>query len=143
MRSGTERGTLKQNFTIELNLEKLVEFIAEKIEEAISGDKAFDSVELDIDDIDDWCSVNLSGSYETEYTHSWCEATRLDPPEDDMDREFIGEDGVGLLDLLPENLRGLVDLRVIEDEENVEFNDYEADPDSLPGGWDRRFDYED
>jgi hypothetical protein len=141
MRSGTERGTLKQNFTIELDLTKLVEFIAEKIEEAISSDKAFEDVELEIDDYD--YEFEFSGSYETDFVHTWCTATRLDPPEDDMDRVYIGEDGVGLLDLLPENLRGLVDLKVIEDEEDVEYPDYEADPDSLPGGWDRRFDYED
>lgn len=141
MRSGTERGTLKQNFTIELDLTKLVEFIAEKIEEAISSDKAFDDVVLDMTSCG--VEVELTGSYETDFTHTWCEATRLDPPEDDMDREFIGEDGVGLLDLLPENIMKLVDLRVIEDEDNVEYPDYEADPDSLPGGWDRRFDYED
>lgn len=141
MRSGTERGTLKQNFTIELDLTKLVEFIAEKIEEAISSDKAFEDVELEIDDYD--YEFEFSGSYETDFVHTWCTATRLDPPEDDMDREYIGEDGIGLLDLLPENLRGLVDLKVIEDEEDVEYRDYEADPDSLPGGWDRRFDYED
>lgn len=141
MRSGTERGTLKQNFIIELNLTKLVESIVEKIEEAISSDKAFEDVELEIDDYD--YEFEFSGSYETDFVHTWCTATRLDPPEDDMDRVYIGEDGVGLLDLLPENLRGLVDLKVIEDEEDVEYADYEADPDSLPGGWDRRFDYED
>ena len=141
MRSGTERGTLKQNFTIELNLTKLVDFITEKIEEAISSDKAFEDVELEIDDSD--YEFEFSGSYETDFVHTWCEATRLDPAEDDMDRVYIGEDGVGLLDLLPKNLRELVDLKVIEDEEDVEYPDYEADPDSLPGGWDRRFDYED
>lgn len=132
----TNSGTLKQKFLIKLDLSKLIDHIAVQIEDALSTD--FEDVELEVDYSDH--EVDMSGEYKTDYTHSWCEATLYDPPEDEMEREYIGEEGTGLLNFLPEQIAKLITLRVIEDEDNVEYEDFEPDPDMMPGGWDRRWD---
>lgn len=66
--------------------------------------------------------LRIDGSYDTGFKHWSCAATLYEPAEDETDREYIGEDGVGLLDNLPKELLDLVDIKkVIEDEDDVSF----------------------
>lgn len=121
------KGTLRQKFQIQLDMSKLQEYLVDQIVKAIEsnkdkkGRKIFD-VEIDEAYFDMTDELRIDGSYDTGFKHWSCAATLYEPAEDETDREYIGEDGVGLLDNLPKELLDLVDIKkVIEDEDDVSF----------------------
>lgn len=120
-------GTLRQKFQIQVDMSKLQEYLVDQIVKAIESDKdkqgrkIFD-VEIDEAYFDEDDELHIDGSYDTGFKHWSCAATLYEPAEDETDREYIGEDGVGLLDNLPKELLDLVDIKkVIEDEDDVSF----------------------
>ena len=118
MTDGWTRGTVEQPFKIRIDTDKLMNFIAETIEEAIRKD-GFDkvSLEADFDPV-----LELSGPYETSFKSYYAPATRWEPAEYEMERESLEGAESYLLKSLPEQLRDLVD--IVEIEENEDKADY-------------------
>lgn len=117
-------GTVTQKFRITLDIEKLTEFIVDNILSQINTDKEVFSVDLD-EYYTDGGSLEITGTYDTDFKSYYSPATRWEPAEEDMQRFYIGEDGVGLLDTLPENIRKLIDISHVEEEEDDA--DYKCD----------------
>lgn len=130
-------GTVTQKFRITLDIEKLTECIVDNILHQISCDKDISSVDLD-EYYFDGDSLEITGTYDTDFKSYYSPATRYEPAEEDMQRFYIGEDGVGLLDTLPEDIRKLIDIYNVEEEEDdAEYKDYvsEPDPDIAYDAW--------
>lgn len=130
------RGTLRQDFKIRLDIEKLIDYISDNITKEISADLD----DVDIDDVDiDGNEIELSGTYSTEFKSWWCSATLESPEEYDIDRKYIGDIS---LCYLPEEMRKLITVYEIkEDEDGVRYpeDDYE-DNDRAYDEWrDRQF----
>lgn len=121
-------GRLRQTFRIRLDVEKLAEYIAEKIVAEIGSEKCFDDVEYDEAVFEDYSYLLITGGYDTNYIHYWCNATLECPPEDEIDREFIG-DVDWFLKGLPDEIKNCVSVNEVqEDEEKVEYyggNEYD------------------
>ena len=121
------RGILRQKFQIQIDMSKLQEYITDEIVKSIEsikdnkGKKIFD-VDIDESYFDEADELHIDGSYDTGFKHWYCSATLYEPEEDELEREYIGEDGVGLLDDFPKELREMIDIKkVIEDEEDISF----------------------
>ena len=131
------RGTVSQPFKIRIDTDKLMNFIAETIEEAISKD-GFEkvSVEADYDPV-----LELSGSYETSYKSYYSPATRWEPAEYDLERKYLGGSENYLTNSLPEVLRSLVDIVEIEEvDEDADYQEPEPDEDLAYELWrDRQY----
>lgn len=126
---GKASGVLRQKFKIQLDVEKLSDFIADKVIETIRNEKdrkgntIFDA-ELDeaYFDID---KLVITGSYDTGYTSYFCPATRWEPAEYDLEREYIGKDP-WILSNLPKEIKDLLTVSdVDEDEDDMEFPENE------------------
>ena len=125
------RGILRQKFCIELDMSKLQEYIADQVVKSIEnikykhGKSVFD---VDIDEFyfDDNEELVIKGTYDTAFKSWYCRATRYEPEEYGIEREYIGEDGTGILDELPEELRNMVSVRYVEekDEDADSFIEY-------------------
>ncbi len=114
-----KEGILKQKFKINLDYDRLNEFIADKILKSIKDD--VNNPELWIDNA---CSaVSLQGTYTTNYRSVWYEATRECPTEYQIDRDFLSDtkENKWLLHYLPDEIKGLIDVvDIVEDEEDIE-----------------------
>lgn len=117
-------GTVTQKFRITLDIEKLTEYIVDNILSQINSDKDISSVDLD-EYYTDGGSLEITGTYDTDFKSYYSPATRWEPAEEDMQRFYIGEDGVGLLDTLPEDIRKLIDVSNVEEDEDDA--DYKCD----------------
>ena len=126
-------GYLTQNFEIRLDVDKLREFLTDKVLEAIedektNGKQTFTDVELDESFFEDGELV-ITGSYDTAFKHWHCRATLESPEEDET--EYEGIDGLGdgtFLYALPDALKGLVTVNAsIANEDMVEFHGYDPD----------------
>ena len=132
------RGTVSQPFKIRIDIDKLMNFIAETIEQAISKD-GFEnvSVEADFDP-----ALELSGYYDTSYKSYYSPATRWEPAEYDLERKYLGGSESYLINSLPELLRDLVDIvEIVEVDEDADYQEPEPDYDLAYERWrDRQFD---
>lgn len=138
-------GTVTQKFRITLDIAKLTECIVDNILHQINIDKDISSVDLDEYYLED-DSLVITGTYDTDFKSYYSPATRYEPAEEDMQRFYIGEDGVGLLDTLPEDIRKLIDVsNVEEDEDDADYKCDESDEyDRAYDEWrDRQFEGED
>lgn len=124
-------GTVTQKFRIAVDIDKLTEYIVDNILRQISEDKDISSVDLD-EYIADGDTLEIFGTYDTDFKSYYSPATRWEPAEEDMQRFYIGEDGVGLLDTLPENIRKLIDIYNVEEEEDdADYKCDEPDEDAI------------
>ena len=120
-------GTVTQKFRITLDIEKLTEYVIDNILHQINTDKDISSVDLDEYYLED-DSLVITGTYDTDFKSYYSPATRYEPAEEDVQRFYIGEDGVGLLDTLPEDIRKLIDVsNVEEDEDDADYKYCEPD----------------
>lgn len=114
-----KEGILKPKFKINLDYDRLNEFIADKILKSIKDD--VNNPELWIADA---CpTVSLQGTYTTNYQSVWYEATRECPAEYQIDRNFLSDtkENRWLLHYLPDEIKGLIDVvDIVEDEEDIE-----------------------
>lgn len=133
-------GTVTQKFRITLDIEKLTECIVDNILHQISCDKDISSVDFD-EYFSDGGYLEITGTYNTDFKSYYSPVTRWEPAEEDMQRFYIGEDGVGLLDTLPEDIRKLINVsHVEEDEDDAEYKCDEPDEDAIYENWrDRQF----
>ena len=135
-------GIVTQKFRITVDIDKLTEYIVDNILDQINKAKEI-SFRVDLDEYyieDD--SLEIVGTYDTDFKSYYSPATRWEPAEEDMQRFYIGEDGVGLLDTLPENIRKLIDIsKVEEDEDDADYKcDEPDDNDRAYDEWrDRKF----
>lgn len=120
-------GTVTQKFRITLDIEKLTDYVIDNILHQINSEKDISSVDFD-EYFSDGGYLEITGTYDTDFKSYYSPATRYEPAEEDMQRFYIGEDGVGLLDTLPENIRKLIDVsHVEEDEDDAEYKCDEPD----------------
>jgi len=138
-------GIVTQKFRITVDIDKLTDYIVDNILDKINKAKEI-SFRVDLDEYyieDD--SLEIVGTYDTNFKSYYSPATRFEPAEEDMQRFYIGEDGVGLLDTLPENIRKLIDIsKVEEDEDNADYKCSEPDEDRAYDEWrDRQFEGDD
>lgn len=120
-------GTVTQKFRINVDIAKLTEYIVDNILSQINTDKEVSSVDLD-EYIADGDTLEIIGTYDTDFKSYYSHATRWEPAEEDMQRFYIGNDGVGLLDTLPEDIRKLIDIyNVEEDEDDADYKCDESD----------------
>lgn len=136
-------GTVTQKFRITVDIDKLTECIVDNILHQISCDKDISSVDLD-EYYTDGGSLEITGTYDTDFKSYYSPATRWEPAEEDMQRFYIGEDGVGLLDTIPEDIRKLIDISKVEEEEDdADYKCDEPDEDAIYENWrDRQFEGE-
>lgn len=120
-------GTVTQKFRINVDINKLTECIVDNILHQINTDKDISSVDLDEYYLED-DSLVITGTYDTDFKSYYSPATMYEPAEEDMQRFYIGEDGVGLLDTLPEDIRKLIDVsNVEEDDDDADYKYCEPD----------------
>ena len=124
---GCSRGTLIQKFEIEVEIDKLLDYITDSILGSVKATDDIDSVDFDEYYVKD-TNLIIDGSYEADYESHYYEATRFDPAEYDCNRPWIGADGVGLLDSLPEDIRKFINIsHVTEDEDQCDYKDNAPD----------------
>lgn len=132
---GWTKGTVLQGFTVRVSIDKLMEYITDSILKQIGSDKAVDSVELDEYYTEDDQLV-ITGTYGTDFESYYARATRYEPAEEDMNRFYIGDDGVGLFDGLPQEIIKLIDIdKVEEKEEDADYKVPEYDDDDAFDKW--------
>lgn len=132
---GYTRGTVIQNFNIRIDLERLTEFIAERIEQAIKDAGDFSNVDICVDSN---VEMELSGNYETSYKAYFAKATRYDPPEYDIERDRLEGAENDLKNALPEPLRNLIEIKIDEKEDDADYQDQEPDEDLAYELWRER-----
>lgn len=135
---GWTTGTVTQKFKISVDIDKLTEYIVDNILDQIYTVKDISSVDLD-EYYTDGGYLEITGTYDTDFKSYYSPATRWEPAEEDMQRFYIGSDGVGLLDSLPEDIRKLIDIYNVEEEETDADYKYsepsEPDPDRAYDEW--------
>ena len=113
----TKRGTCTQKFKIEVNVDGLIEYLAEKIlNQATNVEVDLDEAYVDID------RLIIKGTYDTPYEWTHYDATREEPAEDETEREYIGS--LSIPESIPEEIRKL--LKVVEVEEDEDEAEYGA-----------------
>lgn len=127
------RGYLKQDFEINLDVEKLADYIASKIVEAIESEKTedkqtFTDVEVD-ESYFEGGELVITGSYETAYENWYCRATLESPEENETNYEGIEGWGDGILCTLPQELKELVSVSKIRASEDMTTPCHLYDPD--------------
>ena len=124
---GWSKGTLRQKFKVEVDISKLLEYVTDSVLGAVNDIDDVNSVDFDESYVDD-TDLIIYGSYDADYESCFFAATRYEPAEYDCERPWIGDEGVGLLDSVPENIRKLVNIsRVTEDEDECDYKDNEPD----------------
>lgn len=115
-RHWTRRGKCTQKFKIEVNVDGLIEYLAEKIlNQATNIEVDLDEAYVDID------KLVIKGTYNTPYEWSHYDATRWEPAENDIEREYMGP--MDIPETIPEEIRKL--LKVVEVEEDEDEAEYE------------------
>mgnify|MGYP006872979457 FL=1 len=114
---GWTRGTLTQKFKIDIDFDKLMEYITDKVLEVIAEDKDIDSVELDeyYADID---HLTINGIYTAPCRKYYAPATRLDPPEYDIERPYIKNAEDQILKNISEDIREYLKVGCIDEDED-------------------------
>lgn len=124
---GWNKGTLRQKFKVEVDISKLLEYVTDSVLGAVNDIDDVNSVDFDESYVDD-TDLIIYGSYDADYESCFFDATRYEPAEYDCERPWIGDEGVGLLDSVPENIRKLVNIsRVTEDEDECDYKDNAPD----------------
>ena len=124
------KGYLTQHFEIRLDLEKLHEYIADQVIKVIEseeskGRRIFTSVEMDDVDIDGDILM-ITGSYDTAFESWHCDATLESPAENELEYEGIEGWGDGLLCMLPDNLKEIIEVyEVTANEDMISFHEPE------------------
>lgn len=113
------RGTVRQSFKIKADLTPLIEYLQERIIDSVKDDALDIEVDESYVDID---QLVITGCYDTPYSWEHYDATLLDPPEDDIDRAYLGD--ITPEPELPEELKSLIkNIRVEEDEDDADYMD--------------------
>ena len=113
----TKRGTCTQKFKIEVNVDGLIEYLAEKIlNQATNVEVDLDEAYVDID------RLVIKGNYYTPYEWTHFDATREEPAENDIEREYMGP--MVIPESIPEEIRKL--LKVVEVEEDEDDAEYDT-----------------
>ena len=118
-RHWTKTGTVRQPFKIKADLTPLIEYLTDRIIESVK-DKDLD-IEVDESyvDID---QLVITGSYDTPYEWTHYDGTLEDPPENDIDRTYLGD--IVPTPELPEELKQLIkNIKVEEDEDDADYRD--------------------
>lgn len=118
-RHWTKTGTVRQSFQLKADLTPLIEYLTDRIIESVK-DKDLD-IEVDESyvDID---QLVIVGGYDTSYKWTHYDATHLDPPENDIDRIYLGD--IVPEPELPEELKQLIkNIKVEEDEDDADYRD--------------------
>ena len=112
----TKRGTCCQKFTIKVDVEKLTDYLTDKIlEQATNVEVDLDEAYVDID------RLVIKGTYDTPYVWTHYDATREEPAENDIEREYMAP--MVIPESIPEEIRKL--LKVVEVEEDEDEAEYE------------------
>lgn len=114
-----KEGTVRQSFKIKADLTPLIEYLTDRIIESVK-DKDLD-IEVDESyvDID---QLVIVGGYDTPYKWTHYDATHLDPPENDIDRMYLGD--IVPEPELPEELKTMIkNINVEEDEDDADYRD--------------------
>ena len=116
MRHFIKTGTCTQPFTIKVDVEKLVDYLTDKIlEQATNVDIDLDEAYIDIGEL------VIKGNYYSPYEWEHYDATREEPAENDVEREYIGH--IGIPESIPEEIRKLIRvLEIKEDEDEAEYD---------------------
>ena len=114
-RHWTARGKCRQDFKITIDVDQLIEYLAEKImAQATNVEAEIDEAYVDID------KLVITGSYDTPYEWTHYDATRWEPAENDIEREYMGP--MVIPEDIPEEIRGLIkNIQVEEDEDKAEY----------------------
>lgn len=141
-------GTLTQKITMSFDINTLLENIAEIIHEQV--DNALDSI-VDDHELDESYTIEdgqiiIEGNYKTSYTSTGYPATLTDPPEYDFSRTIDCLDADTIMkhirdNILPKHINSSdimknITLDIDESEDDVTYDEYEPDWDSMPGGHD-------
>ncbi len=141
-------GTLTQPFRIVVNIDELNDKITELVKEALEQaiDDMVENSESVVDRADnDGSDITLEGTYETGYTRTTYAGSRLDPPEDDIERQIDELDK----DTLETNLchylsitkkldlSDCVSITSVHEDCEADLGEPDGpDPDMMPGGHD-------
>ena len=126
----TGNGYLTQKFEIRLDMSKLSEYITDQIVKAIQDEKTngrhtFTDVEVD-DYYVDGDALTITGSYDTAFKSWHCDATLESPEENELEYEGIEGWGDGLLCMLPDKLKDLIEIyEVTANEGMIRFHEPE------------------
>ena len=115
----TKTGTCRQDFKITADIEPLIEYLTDKIIESVKDKDVHIEVDESYVDID---KLVIVGCYDTPYEWTHYDATRLDPPENDIERVYIGD--VTPAPVFSEELKSLIkNIQVEEDEDDADYRD--------------------
>ena len=135
-------GTLTQPFTIDIDYEKIIEYLIDSIADALT-----DALSDQINDINSYklstendYLLTCSGTYDTNYSAKLYPATHDSPAECECKKHFeqLNSDKIKeyVNSKLPENLRNLITVSITENENDAKLKENEPDWDSMPGGHD-------
>ena len=135
-------GTLEQPFTINIDYEKIVQYLIDSI-----ADTLIDSLSDQLDTInscklstDNDYLITCSGTYDNNYSANSNPATRDLPAEYECTKHFeqLNSDKIKeyVNSKLPENLRNLITVSITENDNDAKLKELEPDWDSMPGGHD-------
>ena len=112
-----KRGTCRQKFTITVDAEQLIDYLVDKIlAQATNVDYELDEAYIDID------KLTIKGTYDTPYEWTHYDATRWEPAENDIEREYMAP--MVIPGTIPEEIRKL--LKVVEVEEDEDDAEYDT-----------------
>lgn len=112
----TKRGTCTQKFTIKVDVDRLIDYLTDKLlEQANNVDIDLDEAYVDTD------KLVITGTYYTPYEWTHYDATREEPAENDVEREYMAP--MVIPETIPEEIRKL--LKVVEVEEDEDEAEYE------------------
>lgn len=132
---GWTNGTFTQKFKVSVDISKLMEYITDNVLQQINTDKEISSVDLD-EYYADGDNLEIRGTYSGDFKSYYAPATRYEPAEEDLQRPFIGEDGVGLLDGIPEDILKFIDIDTVEeDEDDATYDVPEPDENDVYDRW--------
>lgn len=151
-------GTIKQPITVHIDYSHVISFYKEVLDKidstalielltTILADAIMtaisphvDSIELDDHDDTEIGVISYPGTYTTTYVKTTCSATRDTPAECDITRKCeqlpCKHIEKKLISSLPEYIKYFITISIDENENDAEFEDYEPDWDSMPGGYD-------
>ena len=111
----TQEGTCRQKFTIKVDVDRLIDYLTDKLlEQANNVDIDLDEAYVDTD------KLVITGTYDTPYEWTHYDATREEPAENDLEREYLGF--VTIPKSIPEEIRNLMGVvEVEEDEDDAEY----------------------
>lgn len=140
----TTRGTMTYPLTVKIGIEKLIDELQKAISDSIED---YSESEYELESGDD--SVMFHGSYESPCTMTHFPQTMYEPEEIDFecDYEPTEEEVFENITIFLSNKKlidfiSLQSVNVDVDGADFKTDDYEPDPDMMPGGWDWLKDHE-